>query len=69
MSIERSPSGELLCSFCGKSRTEVAHVIAGSSAIICDECTRLAVEILQDEAISSTYAVTRSIAPTRPEQT
>lgn len=38
------------CSFCQKSKTEVAKLIAGPGVFICDECVGLCVEILADEA-------------------
>ncbi len=37
------------CSFCGKSRREVNLLITGISGAICDECTRQANEIVQEE--------------------
>lgn len=38
------------CSFCQKSRTEVAKLIAGPGVFICDECVGLCVEILATES-------------------
>ena len=37
------------CSFCQKSRHDVAKVIAGPGVFICDECVGLCVEILESE--------------------
>jgi len=42
-------SGELVCSFCGKSQDEVKKLIAGPSVYICDECVSLCSEIIQEE--------------------
>jgi len=42
-------SGELVCSFCGKSQDEVKKLIAGPSVYICDECVCLCSEIIQEE--------------------
>ncbi len=42
--------GTLYCDFCGKSQKEVAKLIAGPSAMICDECVLLAVEVIFDHA-------------------
>lgn len=42
-------SGELVCSFCGKSQDEVKKLIAGPSVYICDECVSLCNEIIQEE--------------------
>ena len=45
--VERS--GNLVCSFCGKSQDQVRRLIAGPTVFICDECTVLCLEILTDE--------------------
>lgn len=42
-------TGELRCSFCGKSQKEVLKLIAGNSAYICNECVELCNEILEEE--------------------
>jgi ATP-dependent Clp protease ATP-binding subunit ClpX len=34
-------SGNLVCSFCGKSQDEVRKLIAGPTVYICDECIDL----------------------------
>ncbi len=39
----------LICSFCGKTKDEVAHLIAGPGVFICDECVALCVEIIAEE--------------------
>ena len=36
------------CSFCGKSRIEVAHLIAGPGVYICDECIEMCHEIITE---------------------
>jgi hypothetical protein len=36
----------LACSFCGKSQREVRKLIAGPTVYICDECIRLANDIV-----------------------
>ncbi|HWP66978.1 MAG TPA: ATP-dependent Clp protease ATP-binding subunit ClpX [Candidatus Limnocylindria bacterium] len=55
-------SGNLVCSFCGKSQDEVRKLIAGPTVYICDECIDLCNDIIaeecdQEEALSSTSAV------------
>src|SRR5213075_3152447 len=55
-------SGNLVCSFCGKSQDEVRKLIAGPTVYICDECIDLcndiiAEEVDQEETLSSTSAV------------
>lgn len=37
-----------VCAFCGRSLDEVAHLIAGSSAYICDECIDVCNEIVAE---------------------
>jgi len=34
------------CSFCGTPQDELDHLIAGNDVYICDDCSRLCVEIL-----------------------
>ena len=46
---EKEPVAELHCSFCGKSRLEVAKLIAGPSVYIFDECVSLCNDILAEE--------------------
>jgi len=46
---ETQRSGELICSFCGKSQEEVKKLIAGPSVYICDECIELCNEIIAEE--------------------
>lgn len=42
-------SGELRCSFCGKSQSEVKKLIAGPTVYICDECVELCNDIIAEE--------------------
>lgn len=40
------------CSFCGKSKAEVSRLLEGSESVyICDECIKLAAEILAEEGL------------------
>ena len=55
-------SGNLVCSFCGKSQDEVRKLIAGPTVYICDECIDLCNDIIaeecdQDETLTSTSSV------------
>jgi ATP-dependent Clp protease ATP-binding subunit ClpX len=55
-------TGNLVCSFCGKSQDEVRKLIAGPTVYICDECIDLCNDIIaeecdQEEALSSASAV------------
>lgn len=42
-------TGELRCSFCGKSQNEVKKLIAGPTVYICDECVELCNDIIAEE--------------------
>ena len=51
-------TGNLVCSFCGKSQDEVRKLIAGPTVYICDECIDLCNDIIaeecdQEEALSA----------------
>ena len=37
----------LRCSFCGKSEDQVARLVAGANALICDECVAKAARIVR----------------------
>src|SRR6185436_3517701 len=55
-------SGNLVCSFCGKSQDEVRKLIAGPTVYICDECIDLCNDIIaeecdQEEGVASSSAV------------
>jgi ATP-dependent Clp protease ATP-binding subunit ClpX len=42
-------SPTLYCSFCGKSQHEVQKLIAGATALICEECVASCIEIFLDK--------------------
>jgi ATP-dependent Clp protease ATP-binding subunit ClpX len=44
-----SGTGNLTCSFCGKTQREVKKLIAGPSVYICDECIDLCNDIIREE--------------------
>jgi ATP-dependent Clp protease ATP-binding subunit ClpX len=55
-------SGNLVCSFCGKSSEQVTKLIAGPGVYICNECIDLCNDIIaeecdQDESLTATSAV------------
>ena len=50
MSRRELQSGQLTCSFCGKSQREVRKLIAGPTVYICDVCIRLCTDIIDEEA-------------------
>jgi ATP-dependent Clp protease ATP-binding subunit ClpX len=45
-------SHTLFCSFCSKSQNEVKKLIAGPDVYICDECTKLCFDILDEKSTS-----------------
>ena len=45
----RDETGDLCCSFCGKSQKEVRKLIAGPTVYICDECIELCNDIIAEE--------------------
>ena len=49
--MSENPVVMLLCSFCGKSQSEVKKLIAGPTVYICDECIGLCNDILADERV------------------
>lgn len=49
MTDNKDNDKELVCSFCGKSQNEVKKLIAGPTALICNECITLGMDILKEE--------------------
>ncbi|MEE9550519.1 MAG: ATP-dependent Clp protease ATP-binding subunit ClpX [Candidatus Binatia bacterium] len=59
-------SGNLVCSFCGKSQDEVRKLIAGPTVYICDECIDLCNDIIaeecdHEEALASSSGVPKPV--------
>jgi len=50
LSNDEQRSGQLTCSFCGKTQEEVKKLIAGPAVYICDECIELCKDIIAEEA-------------------
>jgi hypothetical protein len=44
----KEKTASLRCSFCGKTRKEVEHIIAGPGVFICNGCVRLCSTILRE---------------------
>jgi hypothetical protein len=57
----RKPEGELFCSFCGRSDTEVTKLIAGPGVYICDGCVALVCQVAEEGAPLDTL-----LAPIEP---
>jgi len=53
MSNDKQKEKNYICDFCGKTRNDVAKLIVGNSASICNECIDLCGNILQEEKIKS----------------
>src|ERR1700746_1371047 len=60
-------SGNLVCSFCGKSQDEVRKLIAGPTVYICDECIDLCNDIIAEET-DSEEAFSQSPAVPKPAE-
>jgi len=56
-------SGNLCCSFCGKSQKDVKKLIAGPTVYICNECIELCNDIIAEERDNEGYYSTRSSVP------
>jgi ATP-dependent Clp protease ATP-binding subunit ClpX len=48
-SAEEPQDKRLHCSFCDKSQDDARTLIAGSKAVICDECVEIFVDIISDD--------------------
>lgn len=55
---------ELSCSFCGKTQHEVKKLIAGPTALICNECIGVSMDILREEQKKSPLSKTDGSKPT-----
>ncbi len=60
-------SGNLVCSFCGKSQDEVRKLIAGPTVYICDECIDLCNDIIAEET-DGEEAFSQSSAVPKPSE-
>jgi ATP-dependent Clp protease ATP-binding subunit ClpX len=55
---------ELSCSFCGKGQNEVKKLIAGPTALICNECIGISMDILREEQKKSPLQKSDGSKPT-----
>jgi hypothetical protein len=46
--IQKAPTPEMSCSFCGQPKANVSKIIAGPAVNICNECVDICVEIIAD---------------------
>jgi hypothetical protein len=49
MAEEETRTGNVVCSFCGRSQDDVDKLIAGPTFYICNECIDLSCEILAED--------------------
>ena len=59
---------ELVCSFCGKTSSQVRKIIVGQEAYICDECVATCQEILDQEMISKPLSRSLKASLPTPEE-
>ncbi|MBQ0040863.1 MAG: ATP-dependent Clp protease ATP-binding subunit ClpX [Clostridiales bacterium] len=57
---------ELVCSFCGKTSSQVRKIIVGQEAYICDECVATCQEILEEERVIKNAPVRNGLRGTLP---
>jgi ATP-dependent Clp protease ATP-binding subunit ClpX len=55
-----------MCSFCGKSKTEVKKLIAGPGVYICDNCVAVCKSVLDKESRSEAQKQLRSLSVPKP---
>src|SRR5438477_1176213 len=67
MAKHEDRSGNLVCSFCGKSQDEVRKLIAGPTVYICDECIDLCNDIIAEET-DNEEAFSQSSAVPKPAE-
>jgi ATP-dependent Clp protease ATP-binding subunit ClpX len=64
MTKKHGDEKELSCSFCGKTQHEVKKLIAGPTALICNECIGISMDILREEQKKSPLTKTDGSKPT-----
>ena len=60
MAKRGTDTGNLCCSFCGKSQREVRKLIAGPTVYICDECIELCNDIIAEEYDRDDFSASKS---------
>ena len=58
---------ELVCSFCGKTSSQVRRIIVGQDVNICNECIELCSELLKEDGITGEVHETLTSLPTPKE--
>lgn len=57
---------DVACSFCGKSRQAVKHLVAAPRVSICDECTSLTLGVLLEQEAPNWQLVLAALPPRTP---
>ena len=58
---------ELVCSFCGKTSSQVRRIIVGQDVNICNECIELCSELLKEDGVTGEVQETLTTLPTPKE--
>ena len=58
---------ELVCSFCGKTSSQVRRIIVGQDVNICNECIELCSELLKEDGVNGEVHETLTTLPTPKE--
>lgn len=58
---------ELVCSFCGKTSSQVRRIIVGQDVNICNECIELCSELLKEDGLNGEVHETLTTLPTPKE--
>lgn len=58
---------ELVCSFCGKTSSQVRRIIVGQDVNICNECIELCSELLKEDGVAGEVHETLTTLPTPKE--
>lgn len=58
---------ELVCSFCGKTSSQVRRIIVGQDVNICNECIELCSELLKEDGVNGEVHETLTTLPTPRE--
>lgn len=58
---------ELVCSFCGKTSSQVRRIIVGQDVNICNECIELCSELLKEDGLNGEMHETLTTLPTPKE--
>ena len=58
---------ELVCSFCGKTSSQVRRIIVGQDVNICNECIELCSELLKEDGVTAEVHETLTTLPTPKE--